>query len=182
MRTTVQANARGKSVVHDIVGFPIRFESRWLHALSRDGFDAYIPRRFSGRTWLVSSIDGEPTLSLYVIDKKPTYWIRNLERLESLHLSEEPTAELELPDLQFEQFQKGRFFTLAVPLSQIAPLLGNRTWWVESADGLERVIPASEIEQWLLTKDKSLMNLGKRAGCWIKNVTRVCGDRRYIKL
>jgi len=53
---------------------------------------------------------------------------------------------------------------------------------VQSSDGLERVITNHQLENWILTDQRELINLSAKAGSWIKNVLRFCGEKGYISL
>jgi len=64
----------------------------------------------------------------------------------------------------------------------LAPLVGKLLWWVQSSDGLERVITEHQLENWVLTEQRELINLNTKAGSWIKNVLRFCGEKGYISL
>ncbi len=182
MKGTVAGTARGRERTHEVIGFPILFSARWLHVITQDNFDAYIPRTFSGRTWLVNTVDGEPTLSVFVMDNKPMYWLKQVKYIESIYLDEEPTKQVPMPNLELKQFSKGKLSFTGVPLSLLGPLVGKRLWWVQSSDGLERVITNHQLENWILTDQRELINLSAKAGSWIKNVTRFCGEKGYISL
>jgi len=81
-----------------------------------------------------------------------------------------------------KQFSKGKLSFTGVPLSLLAPLVGKLLWWVQSSDGLERVITEHQLENWVLTEQRELINLNTKAGSWIKNVLRFCGEKGYISL
>jgi hypothetical protein len=182
MKGTVKGSAKGKERTHEVQGFPVMFTARWLHVVTEDGFDAYIPRTFSSRAWLVNEVDGEPTVGVFVIDNKPMYWLKQVRFIESIYLPEEPQKVVPMPKLQMQEFSKGKLSFKGVPLFTLAPLVGERLWWVESADGVERVITEYQLQKWILTNEHEVINLETRAGTWIKQVTRFCGEKGYILL
>ena len=116
------------------------------------------------------------------MDNKPMYWLKQVKYIESIYLDEEPTKQVPMPNLELKQFSKGKLSFTGVPLSLLGPLVGKRLWWVQSSDGLERVITNHQLENWILTDQRELINLSAKAGSWIKNVTRFCGEKGYISL
>jgi len=182
MKGIVEGIARGREKKHEVIGSPILFTARWLHVITQDNFDAYIPRTFSRRTWLVNTVDGQPTLGVFVMDNKPMYWLKQVKYVESIYLDKEPTEQIPLPNMEPKQFSKGKLSFTGVPLSLLAPLVGKLLWWVQSSDGLERVITNHQLENWILTDQRELINLNTKAGSWIKNVLRFCGEKGYISL
>ncbi|WP_018962552.1 hypothetical protein [Coprothermobacter platensis] len=182
MTGTVSGKARGQQKTHKVEGSPIIFTARWLHVVTEDRFDAYIPNFFSGRTWLVSKVDDEATLGIFVMSDKPMYWLKNVVYVESIYLPQGPTKNVPLPLLEHQTFTKGNLSFEGIPLSALAPLVGKTLWWIESKDHVERVITQHQLQNWLLTTQHQAVNLNTRPGTWINNVTRFCGEEGYITL
>jgi len=111
------------------------------------------------------------------MDNKPMYWLKQVKYVESIYLDKEPTEQIPPPNMEPKQFSKGKLTFTGVPLSLLAPLVGKQLWWVQSSDGLERVITEHQLENWILTEQRELINLNTKAGSWIKNVLRFCGEK-----
>jgi len=77
--------------------------------ITQDNFDAYIPRTFSRRTWLVNTVDGQPTLGVFVMDNKPMYWLKQVKYVESIYLDKEPTEQIPLPNMSLSNLARENF-------------------------------------------------------------------------
>jgi len=96
------------------------------------------------------------------------YWLKQVKYVESIYLDKEPTEQIPLPNMEPKQFSKGKLSFTGVPLSLLAPLVGKQLWWVQSSDGLERVITEHQLENWILTEQRELINLTRKLVAGLK--------------